>query len=177
MEENKKTIPQIIKIRLLWLVVGLITSLLVSKYINNFEEMLEKYVLVAVFIPLIVYLADAIGTQMESIIIRNFVEEKKFDLSIFLKKQILIIIPIGIILSVVGYIGSFLMYRDLLVSLGLSLAIFASSLSSLLTGIIIPYMFWKLHEDPAEASGPLATVIQDSISVFIYFIIFSMILG
>ena len=52
----------------------------------------------------------------------------------------------------------------------------AATLSSIFSGLLIPYLFRLLAVDPANASGPLGTIIQDSLSVVIYLMIASSIL-
>jgi len=160
MDDENKGILTIIRIRFGWLLLGLIVSLFISKYIHQFEEVLQENILVVTFIPLVVYLADAIGTQMESIIIRTCSRDIRFNFSKFFYKQMLIVLVLGILLGGLGILGSYLMYSEITVSLGLGFAIFIAAVSALITGTIIPYLFWKLHKDPAEASGPIATVIQ-----------------
>lgn len=177
MPEERGSVFKIVKVRLMWLSLGLLISLFVSKYIHQFEEILQKNILVVTFIPLVVYLADAIGTQMESIIIRAFSKENKFSFPKFFYRQVLIVALLGIALGILGAAGSYIIYKDVLVSLGLGVSIFASALTALLTGTVFPFLFWKLHEDPAEASGPVATVIQDALSILIYFTIFHSILN
>lgn len=174
-EDNLSTIS-IIKKRLTWLIIGLITSLILSGYINQFEEILKANVLIVAFIPMIVYLADAIGTQMESVIIRSFAQEKNFHFFRFIKKQAVIVSISAVVLAALGYIGSYLVYTNKQFSAGLGFAIFISAISSLLTGTVIPYIFYRFKEDPAEASGPVATVIQDAISILVYFFVFSIFL-
>jgi magnesium transporter len=49
-------------------------------------------------------------------------------------------------------------------------------LSSVATGLGIPYFFRKLGEDPANASGPIATILQDIMSIIIFFLIASILI-
>ncbi|HLD51060.1 hypothetical protein A3K34_01960 [candidate division WWE3 bacterium RIFOXYC1_FULL_40_10] len=174
METETQSIFAVIKKRLSWLILGLVTSVLLSKFISVFEETLEKNIIMITFVPMIVYLADAIGTQMESIIIRDFAKQKKFRLLPFLIRQTQIVSVIGLVLSLLAYGTSYVLYQQHKVSMGLGISIFISSFTALISGSIIPYFFWKLHEDPAEASGPIATVVQDSLSIMIYFAVFSL---
>ena len=58
----------------------------------------------------------------------------------------------------------------------LGIALFAAVLSSVFSGLMVPYLFGKLKLDPANASGPVATIIQDLLSVFVYFLTASLLL-
>lgn len=57
--------------RLPWLLVGLVGSAVATLVMTQFEAQLEAQVVVAFFVPAIVYLADAIGTQTEAIVVRG----------------------------------------------------------------------------------------------------------
>jgi magnesium transporter len=58
----------------------------------------------------------------------------------------------------------------------LGIALFFATISSVVTGLIIPYLFGKLKLDPANASGPIATTLQDVFSVLVYFTVALLIL-
>lgn len=58
-----------IKTRVLWLLIGLAMSLAIAGVIKGFETTLQENLILASFIPLVVYMSDAVGTQMEAIII------------------------------------------------------------------------------------------------------------
>lgn len=160
-----------IKTRVWWLLIGLLLSLGIAQVIKGFESTLEENLILASFIPLVVYMSDAVGTQMEAIVIRSLKDQKKFNFIKFLKTQAVIVFVVGIIIGlvttlVVGFLNH---SSELGVVVGLSLM--CGIFSSLLTGTLLPYLFWKLHDDPAEASGPIATVVQDLLSVVIFFLI------
>ena len=60
-------------------------------------------------------------------------------------------------------------WGDIDVALGVTLALFASSIAATLVAIALPWSFERLGADPAFGSGPLATVIQDLLTIGIYF--------
>ena len=174
--EDKKHIFSAYKTRLLWLVIGLIGSLFIAKFIRFFENTLEENVLIVAFIPLIVYMGDAVGTQMESIIIRAVSKQKHFNLKAFLSFQFSVVSLLAISLGILSGVGSYLIYKAREFSIVLGLAVFITIISSLFTGLAIPYAFWKFHQDPAEATGPIANIIQNAISISIYLLIVSTVL-
>ncbi|MCA9349027.1 magnesium transporter [Candidatus Saccharibacteria bacterium] len=161
-----------IRTRLSWLVVGLAVSLLIAKTISGFEDVLNQDLTLAAFIPLVVYMSDAVGTQMEAIIIRELnVRKKKFNFIQFLRRQASIVLPVSLIIGVLSGISLELWRHDSHLSLTIGLSLMAGILTSLITGALMPYMFWRLHKDPAEASGPVATVTQDFLSIVTFFLI------
>lgn len=62
------------------------------------------------------------------------------------------------------------------ISIVLALALFVAIFSSLITGLVVPFFFNKIKLDPANASGPIGTIIQDIVSVSVYFLIAGLIL-
>lgn len=160
-----------IKTRVMWLLIGLAMSLAIAELIKGFEATLLENLILASFIPLVVYMSDAVGTQMEAIIIRSLHIGGRFDILKFLRQQAIIVTAVALIIGVVA--GLFVSILNDSTSLGLvvGLSLICGILSSLITGSVLPYFFWKLHNDPAEASGPIATVLQDFISVLVFFLI------
>ncbi len=160
-----------VKTRLGWLVIGLGLSLTTAQVIKGFESTLQENLILASFIPLVVYMSDAVGTQMEAIIIRALSDKRQFRFAEFLRQQAMIILTVAIVVgALAGFAVSLLDHsRDLGIVIGISL--FCGIISSLITGSLLPYVFWRLHDDPAEASGPIATVIQDFLSIIIFFLV------
>ncbi|MCF7795870.1 magnesium transporter [Patescibacteria group bacterium] len=162
-----------LKNRLPWLILGIIGGIIAAKVIGLFEQTLSKNIILAAFIPLIVYIASAVATQAGFFIVRDLAIHKKFNFLSYIFKQFKVILSMGFLISILIYGFTFLVYRDLSISIVLSLSIFLTILSSIITGIFIPYTFSKLKFDPANASGPIATIIQDLVSVTIYLLIAS----
>ncbi len=160
-----------IKTRLIWLIIGLMLSLGTAQVIKRFEGTLEQNLVLASFIPLIVYMSDAVGTQMEAIIIRELNSKRNFSFKRFIKNQVVIVLTVAVLIGIIASL--FVAYIDKSSELGavIGLSVFCGIVSSLITGTLLPYTFWRLHDDPAEASGPIATVIQDFMSVIIFFLI------
>lgn len=159
-----------IKTRLFWLIIGLGLSLGIAEVIKGFENTLAENLILASFIPLIVYMSDAVGTQMESIIIRELnVRKKSFNFKKFIFQQGIIVLVVAIIIGLIAGALVTLINQSLELGLAIGLSLAFGIISSLVTGSVLPYMFWKLHNDPAEASGPIATALQDFLSVLIFF--------
>ncbi|MCL6621962.1 MAG: magnesium transporter [Syntrophobacterales bacterium] len=163
--------------RLPWLLLGLVGGMLAAGIIGHFEGTLAKNLILAAFIPLMVYMADAVGTQMEAFIIRDLAVDPELDFLKYFRRQFLIVALIALITS--GVLGalSYLLYRAPRISLVLALSLFLGIISSVITGLVIPYLMRRLRQDPANASGPVATILQDLLTVAIFFLIASWLLG
>ena len=157
-----------LKHRLPWLVVGALGGMLAAIIINNFEEVLSRRLILAAFIPLVVYLAAAVSGQTQAFIIRDLAFESKINFLRYFARQFIIIFLIAIIISALVLVGGLFLFGELAVGLVLSLALLIAILSSIFSGLIVPLIFARLNFDPANASGPVATIIQDILSVLVY---------
>lgn len=162
--------------RLPWLAVGLLGGLAVANVVDAFEATLEKNLILAAFIPLIVYMGDAVGTQMEALIIRDLAIANHVHFWRYFTRQLAVIsLMAGIFGGTFIAVGPlFLHSARVALVIGVSLAL--AILSSVCTGLITPYILSRLRTDPANASGPTATIIQDFLSVLIYFSVASLLL-
>jgi len=165
------------KLRLPWLVLGLFGGILMAQIVTFFEEPLEKHFILAAFIPLIVYMADAVGTQTETLFIRSLVyrvDIKKYFLR-EIKISLSIALALGLLLALVSYLWFKLFQAELEIGAGigiiLGISLFFTIVTAFLFGLLVPYFFMKLKKDPAVVSGPVGTIIRDILSLIIYFAI------
>lgn len=90
--------------------------------------------------------------------------------------ELKIALAIGAIMGTI--IGSYtkFFYEDLLLGIAVGISMSAGILSSAVIGTLIPFFIEKLGKDPAVGSGPFATIVQDIVSILIYFLIASIVL-
>jgi magnesium transporter len=162
--------------RLPWLIVGLIGGIFAAEIVGYFEDTLEKHIILATFIPLIVYMADAVKTQMEIFIVRDMANDPNIKFKKYFIKQLAVVFALGIITSLLLMLISSFIYGDAKISTVLGVGLFCAIISSMFAGLAIPYLFGKIKIDPANASGPIATIIQDISSIVIYFLVASYLL-
>ncbi len=155
--------------RLPWLILGLAGAILAAQIVGEYEHELHEMVLLAFFVPGIVYLADAVGTQTETVVVRGL----SLDIPIrrVIGKEILTGVMIGLTLALVAWPIIAWLWGDTKVAMGVALSIFTASSVASLTAMLLPWLLNRLDIDPAFGSGPLATVIQDLLSIMIYFAI------
>jgi magnesium transporter len=154
--------------RLPWLIVGLIGSLLATTLVAKFERILEAQIAVAFFMPAIVYLADAVGTQSEAVAIRGL-SLTDAGIGKILLGEIAAGVLMGLIIALVAGTFTVVAFDDLSLALvvGTSLAAACTIATSL--GLCLPWAFARVGWDPAHASGPIGTILQDVLSLAIYF--------
>lgn len=158
-----------LKHRLPWLMVGLVGALLAAGIIASFEGMLSEHVMLLFFIPSVVYLADAVGTQTETIVIRGL--SVGVALRGIVRRELLTGLLAGITIAAVFFPVSFLFWQDLQVSMIVALSIVAACAIATVVATVLPHMLQRIGSDPAFGSGPLATVIQDLLSVSLFLLI------
>jgi magnesium transporter len=161
--------------RVPWLLVGLVGALLSADIVGAFEEQLREVVVLAFFIPGIVYLADAVGTQTETVVIRGL--SVGVGLRQMARPELLSGLLMGLVLSSVFFPMAFFRWGDSEVAIAVSLSLFVACSVATLIAMALPWAIQRFGKDPAFGSGPLATVIQDLLSILTYFVIASYVVG
>lgn len=154
--------------RMPWLLVGLVGSMLAAGIMSRFEGVLQRNVAVAFFVPAIVYLADAIGTQTEAVAVRGLSLSHR-PLGRLLASELATGAMIGLGLGLLAVPAVFLGTGDLRLAAAVCIAIFAAGGAAAFVGLIFPWLLSRAGWDPAYGSGPVATVIQDMLSLVVYF--------
>lgn len=158
--------------RLPWLLVGAVMSAAMTALMTVFEADLERNVTIAFFIPALVYLADAIGTQTETIAVRGL-STKTRPLAWILSLEVAAGGLIGATLGLLAFLGIWAAFGNLVLATGVALSLFAAGTVASSIGLLLPWILSRLGLDPAFGSGPVATVLQDGLTIAIYFGIMS----
>lgn len=159
------------KKRLPWLVILLFLGMFTASLIGRFEATLEQVAILAVFIPLIAGMAGNTGTQALAVAVRGIAtgdleNENKFK--IILREAgtgFITGLTCGIIITFVIYFWK----GDFFLGVLVGISIFISLIVATLAGSLVPLVMHRLKIDPAVASGPFITTINDIISILIYF--------
>ncbi len=164
--------------RLPWLIILLFIGLLSGSIIASFEETLEKVVALAFFMPMIAGMTGNTGTQSLAVVVRGLAStkvDKKTVVKLIMREAgvgVLIGITCGILITIIAYAwqGNFML------GLVVGSSLFLTLIIGTLAGTIIPLILYRLNFDPAVASGPLITTINDIFSLITYFTIASIFL-
>jgi len=160
--------------RLPWLVVGLMGAIAAALIVDGFEGRLREEVLLAFFLPGVVYLADAVGTQTEALIIRGLsVGVKVRDVVV---RELATGLMAGTILGALFLPIGMIWWRDTDVVLTVSISLFIACSVATVVATALPWLFSLAGRDPAFGSGPLATVVQDLLSILLYFTVASLLM-
>jgi magnesium transporter len=159
------------KKRLPWLVILLFLGMLTANLIGQFEETLNKVAILAVFIPLIAGMAGNTGTQALAVAVRRIAMgdlEEGGNFKIIAREAGTGIINgavCGVLVTAVVYFWQ----HDFFLGLLVGISILATLTVSTIAGAFVPLVMHRLKVDPAVASGPFITTINDIISILIYF--------
>jgi magnesium transporter len=158
-----------------WLLVGLAGAVAAAQIVRAFESDLEARVALAFFLPGIVYMADAVGTQTETLVIRGI--SVGVQPGRIFRLEALAGAAIGALLSLAIFPLALFVTGEEEIAAVVSLSLLASASCATVVAVSLPYFIQRLNYDPAFGSGPLATVVQDLLSILIYFGIAAAIAG
>lgn len=174
-DDTKEKVPSLIKERLPWLIVGLIGGIIAIIVVSKFEAILSQNISLAFFLPVIVYMSDAIGTQTENIYVRNLAKFRGNFLP-YLLKELLVGITFGIIFGILlGLFAKFWLGSDL-IAITVATAMFINGMIAPIVALIVPEVIFREHKDPALGAGPFTTISQDLISLSVYLMVATLII-
>jgi magnesium transporter len=156
--------------RLPWLLVGLAGGALATAAMAGFEATMERMVAVAFFVPALVYLADAIGTQSEAVAVRGL-SLTRAGIGHLLAGELRTGMLIGAVLGVIAFLPVLLVFGDARLAAAVSTSIFVAGSIAAAIGLGLPWLLARRGMDPAYGSGPVATVVQDILTIVVYFMV------
>ena len=172
---SEERVPRRLWHRLPWLLIGLAGAMAAAGIVGAFEQVLQRHVLLAFFVPGVVYLADAVGTQTETLIIRGL--SVGVGIRRVVRRELVTGVLVGLLLAAVALPLIMMVWGDARVAIAVALALFAASSIATSVAMVLPWLLGRLGRDPAYGSGPLATVVQDLLSIVIYLATAAVVLG
>ncbi len=157
-----------------WIIIGIIGGILAAKVIGLYESVIEREVILATFIPLVVYVSNAVGVQSQTLIIRDLAVNSQIPLFRYCLKQLatssLIALVCWLLIAFLTYLG----WQSVSLGLIIGSSAFFAIHTAVIIALTVPIILKKLNLDPAIGSGPFTTIIQDTMAVLIYFSIVSL---
>ncbi|MFA1818818.1 magnesium transporter [Virgibacillus oceani] len=160
------------KKRVPWIIMLMLFGLVTAEVIGFFEETLEAIVLLAAFIPLIMDAAGNVGTQSLAVAVRGLAlgTIQKGSLGRMVRREFATGLMLGLTCMIVLGITINLIYQgNAMLAFIVGISIFITLSISTIIGATVPLVINKLKLDPAIASGPFITTINDIIGLLIYF--------
>ena len=170
--ESSDTAWELTRARLPWLLIGMIGGLLGAKVIGIFDLSGDNFEL-AFFIPLIAAMGGNVGVQSAAIVVQGLANDSLKMENIFQKlvKELGVGLLNGIICSIIILGAAFSLGYSLALSLTVSISLFSVIVFAAVFGTFIPLTLEKYNIDPALATGPFITTVNDVLGLFIYFMI------
>ncbi len=172
-------IREILKARLPWLLIGLVGGILGALVLGTHEHTLAKVTELAFFIPLIAAMAGNVGVQSSSIVVQSIASGVKDLESTSRKifKEVSIAMITAAIFAVLIFVYNAIRQGDMNLTLSVSLSLFIVILFASLFGTVIPMVLNRFKIDPALATGPFITTMNDIVGLMIYLIISKLFFG
>ena len=179
-EDLEEPLHKSVAKRLPWLIVLLVLGMLVSSVVGLFETVVAQLALIVCFQSLVLDMAGNVGTQSLAVTIRVLMDEEVSSKQklYLISKEARVGLLNGSILGVLSFlvIGGYLFLlkgQPVILAFGVSactgMALLVSMILSSVAGTSIPILFKKLKVDPAVASGPLITTVNDLVAVVTYY--------
>ena len=179
-EDLKETTLESMKKRMPWLIVLLFLGMGVSTVVGAFEGVVAALPIVICFQSLILDMAGNVGTQSLAVTIRVLMDEDlagKDKLSLVVKEMkvgfsnglllgVLALLCLGVYIKV---FKGYTIYQAFMVSGCVGISLLVAMIISSLVGTMVPLFFHKIKVDPAVASGPLITTVNDLVAVVTYY--------
>ena len=170
--ESSDTILELTKARIPWLLIGLIGGIVGAKIIHMFLEPKDSIQLA--FIPLIAAMAGNIGVQSAAIVVQDIASNNLIDRwKIKFLKELAVSTINGLICGLIVFIFCYFNYgnNELNFAITLSSSLIIVMIYAAIFGTFIPLILNKIKIDPALATGPFITTMNDVIGLLIYFLI------
>lgn len=157
--------------RLPWLILLLFIGLVSGSIISSYEATLEQVVALAFFMPMIAGMTGNTGTQSLAVVVRGLVSndiDKKIVFRVIMRELgvgVIIGIVCGVLISIIAYLWQ----GNAILGLVVGSSLLCTLIIGTFAGTIIPFILYRFNVDPAVASGPLITTLNDIFSLVTYF--------
>ncbi len=168
--EEEGDIKEVTKKRAWWLLINLGTAILASFVIGLFDETIQKYVALAVLMPIVASMGGNAGTQTLTVVVRKLalgeIDWQNAKKALF--QETMISFLNGMIFAVVMGAIAWVWFHDPTLGLVIALAMIINLLAAGFFGAVIPLFLKKIGSDPAVGSSVLLTTVTDVVGFFAF---------
>jgi magnesium transporter len=159
--------------RLPWLLIGLLGGILGARVIEAYEGQIQLHPETAFFIPLIAAMAGNVGVQSSAIVVQGLANNSLGLDGLWRKlfKELLVGLINGVVLGILIFIYNFFFSDSLTLSIVVSVSLLSVIVFAAIFGTFVPLMLNKYKIDPALATGPFITTVNDVFGLFLYLFI------
>ncbi|MDP2208997.1 MAG: magnesium transporter [Bacteroidota bacterium] len=176
-EVASATVFQVMRLRLPWLLLGFVGEMLSAVVLSEFQTSLEKIVMAAFFIPIIMAMGGNAGIQSSAIVVRGLATGEIWfgQIKQRLIKELGVSLSNGFILSSLLTLVSTLWFGDFWFGFAIGIALLIVVVNATVVGAVMPFILDKIKIDPAVSTGPFITTTNDALGLLIYFTSLSLI--
>jgi magnesium transporter len=175
--EEADTVWKNTRARLPWLIIGIVGGIISARFMGIFEGQLAKVTAISFFVPLIQATGGNVGIQSSSLVVQSLAHGGDEDgLVKRLSKVFSVAVLNGIFLSALVLGVTLLVFSNQQLSIVVSISLFAVVIFASFVGTLTPLILNKLGFNPALASGPFITTINDLLGLAVYFLTVSILL-
>lgn len=171
--ESSDSAWMLTRARLPWLLIGLFGGILGAQVIEAYEGQIKIHPEMAFFIPLIAAMAGNVGVQSSAIVVQGLANNSLGLDGLWkrLFKELMVGLINGVVLATLIFLYNFFFSDDLTLSIIVSVSLFAVIVFAAIFGTLVPLMLDKYKIDPALATGPFITTVNDVFGLFLYLFI------
>lgn len=161
---------ELLRARIPWLLIGLLGGILGALVLGSHESELEQVTELAFFIPLIAAMAGNVGVQSSSIVVQSIASGVKEieSTSKRLLKELLVALSTATIFAILIFLYNYFSQGNMNLTYSVAISLFIVIIFASVFGTFIPRLLHRLKIDPALATGPFITTMNDIIGLFIY---------
>lgn len=170
-ELEARSVVGVVRRRLPWLLVCVIGTFISGSVVNLFQDTLSTLKGLLIFVPAIMGMGGNTGLQATTVTVRQLAlgQLQARDLLRSVLREVRIGLALGLILGCLFLGVSRLWVGTMLIGVSVGLAMMSAIFFSVILGALIPLFFRRIGVDPAVASGPLITTLNDGLSLSLYF--------
>lgn len=159
---------QLFRQRVPWLFFGLLGAMGATLLVRSFEHVLMRELSLAFFMPLIVYMAAAIGVQTQTLYVRSLVLGSSSVKKLF-PRELGMGLAIGLCCAGPLFLFALVAFQSFTLAWIVGTALILTMFSGVAVALVITTVLMQTKKDPALGGGPFATIVQDILSIIIYF--------
>lgn len=169
--EEDDTVWKNTRARLPWLLIGIFGGMLSARFMGLFEVELARVTAIAFFVPLIQATGGNVGIQSSSLVVQSLASTRYVNEGLWqrLTKVLFVALLNGFFLSLLVFGANWLLFGNHQLSFVVSIALFSVVVFASLIGTITPLILNRFGFNPAVASGPFITTINDLLGLTVYF--------
>ena len=153
-----------------WLLINLLTAIVASAVIGLFDATIERFVALAVLMPIVASMGGNAGTQTVTVAVRALALRQidRDAAASFVRRELIVAVFNGIVFAMLAASISFLWFRDQDIAAVMAVAMFANLVVAGLSGTLVPLGLVRVGVDPAVASSVFITTITDVVGFFVF---------